>query len=155
MITIINENLKVERKIIGEIDFSENLLNEVNVEDKNKFPQFKKSFSGKCTIEVYGSEGENVPHFHIEAADKSFSCCICIFDNRFFTHGKHKDILARKDWKTLDEWLRSRNSKYENNTKIKNNWDAIVFMWNQLNGDTNSKMIEQPDYTIIKLYKER
>ena len=44
-----------------------------------------------------------MPHFHIISNDKSFECCICIFDNRFFNHGKHQGILTRKDWKILDE----------------------------------------------------
>ena len=154
MINIINENSRIERRIIGTIDFGENLLNEVNVEDKNKFPRFKKSFSGKCTIEVYGSEGEYMPHFHIISNDKSFECCICIFDNRFFNHGKHQGILARKDWKILDEWMSKDNSRFKDKYNVKSNWDAIVSMWKQLNGENiNIKTIEQPDYTTIKPYK--
>lgn len=154
MITIINENSMIERRIIGTIDFGEDLINEVNVEEKNRFPQFKKSFSGKCTIEVYGKEGEHMPHFHIIATDKSFECCICIFDNRFFNHGKHQDILARKDWKVLDDWMRKDNNKYMKNGG--NNWESIVKVWKLLN-DSNNKIDSdktiQPDYTTIKPYK--
>ena len=137
--------------LIGTIDFGEN-LNESNVGTQKSFPQFKNSFSGKCTIEIYSSEGEHIPHFHIEATDRSFSCCICIFDNRFFNHGKHKDVLARKDWKVLDEWMRKDNTK----NKSMSNWEYIATTWDNIYGQDNyGNMTEQPDYTIIKPYKEK
>ncbi len=152
----IENQTNVEKVVIGEIDFGE-VLNETNVEKKELFPKFKKSFSGKCTIEVYGREGEHVPHFHIISDDKSFECCICIFENRFFTHGKHKDVLARKDWKTLDDWMRKENilKKFKN---VDTNWDSVVAIWKGLNDDNNSidaDTVEQPDYTTIKPYKEK
>ncbi len=137
--------------LIGEIDFGINSLNETNVGTKSSFPQFKNSFSGKCTIEIYSSEGENIPHFHIEVVDGSFSCCICIFENRFFTHGKHKDVLVRKDWKTLDDWMRKTSGK----DKSKNNWEYMATVWDSIYGQNNYDTIDQPDYTTIKPYKEK
>ena len=154
MITIINENLRIERRIIGTIDFME-IITEQKVEDNKLFPVFKNSFKGKCVIEVYGKEGSNMPHFHITSVDKKFSCCICIFDNRFFNHGKHKGLLHKKDWKILDEWMRQKNSKYPNIT----NWEYTKQIWEDYNdktyknNDVELDYDNQPDYTTIKSYK--
>ena len=43
MITIINENSRIERRIIGTIDFME-IITEQKVEDNKLFPVFKNSF---------------------------------------------------------------------------------------------------------------
>ena len=148
--------IEIKRRIIGTIEFGENLSEQV-IGNKKNIPIFKNSFKGKCVIEIYGYEGNSMPHFHITSVDKKFSCCICIFDNRFFTHGKHKDVLARKDWKVLDEWMRKDNDDNKDET----NWERIVEVWNMSNG-TNYKNNDieldydnQPDYTTIKPYKEK
>lgn len=141
---------------VGTIDFLE-LIYEQNIDSPKLFPTFKNSFKGKCVIEVYGREGNSIPHFHITSTDNLFSCCICLFENKFFVHGKHRDTLNKKDWKVLDTWLRQTNSK--DNTKT--NWEYAKFIWIQQNSDNyrlNRKTIndyEQPDYTIIKPYKEK
>lgn len=148
---------EIERRYeIGTINF-DYVLSEQNIGNKNSMPIFKNSFKGKCLIEVYGKEGSNMPHFHITSYDKKFSCCICIFDNRFFNHGIHKDVLARKDWKTLDEWMRQPNTEFSDKT----NWQYAVDIWNMANDESyKNNDIEldydnQPDYTTIKPYRER
>ncbi len=141
---------------IGTIDFIE-MISEQNITNPKFFPVFKNSFKGKCTIEVYSREGNSIPHFHITSTDGLFSCCICLFDNRFFNHGKHRDILAKKDWKILDDWMRKPNEK--DNTK--SNWEYAKYLWIQQNGydyKLNKESIDdtsQPDYTEIKPYKEK
>ena len=137
--------------IIGEIDFSTNYLNEINIGDNKTSPTFPNSFNGKCKVEVYNDEGKYIPHFHITFIDKKLSCCIYIFENRFFTHGIHKDILNKKDWKTLDAWLRAKHNRYPYYT----NWEYIVYTWNMIyNLSNDPKQLSQPDYTTIKPYKE-
>ena len=144
-------NKRVRTYKVGEIYFSTDYLNEVNIGDKKAFPNFKNSFNGKCTIEVFGDEGEYIPHFHIKSIDRKFSCCIYIFDNRFFEHGKNNDTLNKKDWKILDTWLRNINTKYQDKT----NWETIVMIWDSIYyTDYSNKDTPQPDYTTIKPYKE-
>lgn len=126
-------------------------LSETNITDKKYFPVFPNSFRGKCTIEVYGNEGSNIPHFHITSIDRKFSCCIQLFDNRFFTHGTHKDILHKKDWEILDAWLRTENKRNSDNS----NWKEAKEIWQYLYSDYRFNDYEQPDYTTIKLYKEK
>lgn len=139
--------------VIGTINFDEN-LNEVTIGDSKSSLRFKNSFKGQCSIEIYDNEGINMPHFHIVSSDKKFNCCICIFDNRFFNHGTHQSILHRKDWKILDEWMRKPNK----DDKTVTNWIKMVDDWKQLydpKGKLNFDYDNQPDYTIIKPYKEK
>lgn len=139
--------------VIGTINFDEN-LNEVTIGDSKSSLRFKNSFKGPCSVEIYDGEGINIPHFHIVSSDKKFNCCICIFDNRFFNHGKHQSILARKDWKILDEWMRKPNK----NDRTVTNWDKMVDEWKHLydpKGKLNLDYDNQPDYTTIKPYKEK
>lgn len=148
MVTYINRSISY---MIGELDFDILLINEVNI-DKNKyFPTFPNSFKGKCYIEIYGFEGENIPHFHITSVDGKFSCCIQLFDNRFFTHGKHLDTLHKKDWEKLDSWLRLKN--HINNDLT--NWEYAKSIWMDLYNTEKYKSKIQPDYTTIESYKEK
>lgn len=146
MVTYINE---FRSYIVGEIDLE--AINEIKITPNKYSPAFPNSFNGKCIIEVYGNEGENIPHFHITSIDKKFSCCVQLFDNRFFTHGKHTSILHKKDWEVLDSWLRLSNSKNLDNT----NWEYAKFIWTRLYKRDEFKDKEQPDYTMIKPYKEK
>lgn len=136
---------------IGTIELNFNILNEERTVGKNEFP---KSVKKECTILVNGIEGDHIPHLHIEGED--FSCCIQLFDNRFFTHGIHKDKLHKSDWKIFDKWMRQPNKKYRD----KSNWEIAVKFWNDANGKgylnnkVPLKIDEQPDYTTILPYKK-
>lgn len=136
---------------IGKIDFmdfvEEAAESIVNIKGK------KKKFS-KCIVYIGDNEG-NIPHFHVSSEDyKEFLCCIYIYDNRYFTHGKHKDEFENgHQRKILDKWLRQQ-SKYADNYS---NWQYLKLMWNQYNPihavpDTIDRQY-QPNYTYIKSYK--
>lgn len=147
MVTYINE---FRSYLIGEIELPTS-INEARVDDNYHSPIFPRSFKGKCKIEIFSREGENIPHFHITAINNKFSCCVQLFDNRFFVHGKHRDTLSKSDWKLLDLWLRDPNFK---NISI-SNWNRAVELWSGAYRDVSLKFDteNQPDYTTIKPYK--
>ena len=139
---------------IGSIDdFVTNEIEEVTISTN------EISKVGVVKISVYGGEGP-VPHFHIEGKD--FSCCVCIFDNRYFDHGIHQDILNTKQLKELDRFMRDKSSINEKLT----NWEAAKFIWEAANIENNDDIsmvlrykleyknkTKQPDYTKIDGYK--
>ena len=136
----------------GIIIFSDS-LNESEINYKNS--RIKPKKIGECKVEVYGSEGP-IPHFHIYNKDKSFNCCIRIYDNHFFSHGnKYRDILNTSQCRELDEWLRQINDK---SLVPMTNWQAIVYMWEAANGECkypeSKKVKVQPDYTKINTFKD-
>ena len=55
--------------------------------------------TSQYSVWIRNNDGENIPHFHIldtQTYGKNFNCAIFIEDNRYFTHGKAKDILSKK-----------------------------------------------------------
>ena len=142
------------RSTIGVID---NFISEITTEANVGRIGITKI--GKVAINVYGGEGP-VPHFHIEGKD--FSCCVCIFDNRYFDHGIHQDILNTKQLKELDSFMRDKSSLNEKLT----NWEAAKFIWEAANIENNDDIsmvlrynveyknkTKQPDYTKLDGYK--
>ena len=142
------------RSTIGVID---NFISEVTTEAK--VGRIGVTKIGKVAINVYAGEGP-VPHFHIEGND--FSCCVCIFDNRYFDHGTHQDTLNRKQLKELDSFMReiSKNDPY------RTNWELCKLLWEVNNVSDNSNIgivlrynleykhkTKQPDYTKLNGYK--
>lgn len=104
-------------------------------------------------IKVYGGEGP-IPHFHMVTKDKSFDCCICIFDNYYFCHGGHQSVLNGVQRKSLNEFLSSPNHKSPYIT----NWQYIRDIWIANNEDTDGRHgdypLNQPDYTEIRPFSE-
>lgn len=142
------------RSTIGVID---NFISEITTEANVGRIGITKI--GKVAINVYGGEGP-VPHFHIEGKD--FSCCVCIFDNRYFDHGIHQDILNTKQLKELDSFMRDKSSINEKLT----NWEAAKFIWEAANIENNDDIsmvlrynveyknkTKQPDYTKLDGYR--
>ena len=142
------------RSTIGVID---NFISEITTEANVGRIGITKI--GKVAINVYSGEGP-VPHFHIEGKD--FSCCVCIFDNRYFDHGIHQDTLNTKQLKELDSFMRDKSSLNEKLT----NWEAAKFIWEAANIENNDDIsmvlrykleyknkTKQPDYTKLDGYK--
>ena len=103
-------------------------------------------YIGEVTIRVY--ENDNAyPHFHLENKDKSFDCCVCIYEAKYFDHGRHDRRLNSQQKKQLDEFLRS---KHENPHINYTYWEYIAFMWENGNKDKpgcrHYKTDIQPDY---------
>lgn len=133
------------------------ILMEVNVTTASLMPYIKDI--GKCFIEVFSDEGNNIPHFHIRneaevnnGSEKDrFHTCLYIFDNRYFTHKGKMDTFKKKQMEELNDWLKKPNKRYGKIT----NWEAIRKIWIDLydNGKYANYSGTQPDYTTIKPYK--
>lgn len=111
---------------------------------------------GLCYIYVYNNEGDNIPHFHLQSKDKKgpkykLDCAIKINENRYFDHGIHKDTLNSKQIKELKAKLEKINPETEN-TYWKDIQNAF---YNNFPNCTEKRVDEMPDYSNIKLYKEK
>lgn len=113
---------------------------------------------GKCKILIYNFEDDTVPHFHIEGISKRFKCCVCIYDNMYFTHGEYKDTFDNsKQCKFLNEWLKKKCKLYH--SAGKSNWEYIKELWENYKLDDtlfpeNRKTKFQPDYSTIRPYRK-
>ena len=133
---------------IGSILFSE-IVEEKEIVGKSRF---NTNGIGECKIEVFEGEGD-LPHFHLSNSDKTFSTCICIYSNNYFSHGgKYTGTLSSKQRKELNSWLKS-DSKVAGFT----NWDLTRATWEQFNSGCNfpenEKVINQPHYENMTQYK--
>lgn len=90
-------------------------------------------------IYVYNNEGENIPHFHISKIDKS-DCCLKIMSAEWFTHGKNKSILSKKELKLLYKWLNMDNKKA---------WKNIIIEWNKQRAKHVDLNLEIPAYYTL------
>lgn len=136
-------NINNELTIGNEFDL-ESYLNEVTIVSDN-LPKI-----GKIKIHVYENEG-TIPHFHIDSIDGKFKCCICIYDNKYFDHGKYQDKLTNNQAKALDQLLRSKLTIRNITQSI---WDHIAFAWDIANSNNPyNKQYEnytkQPNYSDI------
>jgi hypothetical protein len=129
------------RRHIATITFSDN--NEATVASK-QIP---------VDILLYVGEGP-IPHFHMVSKDKSFDCCICIFDNYYFSHGMHQSVLNTTQRKSLNEFLSSPNPEFPSATI----WETIRYEWIVNNKYTDGRNgdypTSQPDYTNIRPFSE-
>lgn len=104
-------------------------------------------------ILLYVGEGP-IPHFHMVSKDKSFDCCICIFDNYYFSHGMHQIVLDPVQRISLNDFLDLPN----HNSPYATNWQIIRSLWIIFNRGTDGRRehypIYQPDYTEIRPFSE-
>ena len=109
-----------------------------------------------CIVKVRGNE-DMIPHFHIIKDGGEFNCCVCLFENKYFTHGTKRDTLKSSNTKELDKWLRKKSSKQYNGNKELTNWEYLVVWWKQadnpLNLWKNYTEASQPNYTSITEFK--
>ena len=136
----------IDDSIIGIIEFED-----ITLEQIVGLPNLKKM--GKCEVHVYSNEGP-VPHFHLKSNNGN-EICICIFDNRYFTHGKYTGTLSSIQRKQLNDWL---NQPLKFDPRI-NNWESIRITWFQSNNTPDYlfkkyNSIKQPDYSDIVGYKD-
>lgn len=135
----------VNARDIGTITFYDFGINESTVASIKLRPIY-------VDIRVYTGEGP-IPHFHLVTRDKSFDCCICIFDNYYFNHGTHQSVLNSVQRKSLNDFLSSIN----NESSI-TNWESIRYAWILNNKYTDGRNGDypknQPDYTEIRPFSE-
>lgn len=146
---ILNENNNENDELfMCEIEFSEN-INEQEIIGSKPFNPKKL---GRCKVTVYGGEG-NVPHFHIENLDRTFSTCICIYSNNYFSHGGHyEDTFSSKQRIQLNQWLSQPNAEIFKMS----NWEMICAAWERGTPDCKfkEKVDTQPDYTEMTQWKK-
>ena len=92
--------------------------------------------NGGLEVYVMTDDPGYIPHFHVRDVTTrggEVDTCIEITTNKYFLHGRHKDMLNSKLCKELAEFMEARclNSKYENN------YELTVDMWNMNNSNTS------------------
>lgn len=136
----------VNARDIGTVIFYDFSINESTVASVKLRPIY-------VDIRVYAGEGP-VPHFHLVTKDRSFDCCICIFDNYYFNHGTHQSVLNSTQRKALNEFLSSINNESLHMTI----WESIRYEWIVNNKYTDGRNGDypknQPDYTEIRPFSE-
>ena len=131
-----------------EIEFSEDINEQEIIGNKS----FNPNKIGRCKVLLYGREG-NIPHFHIESLNRTFSSCICIYSNNYFSHGDHyKDEFNSKQRIQLNEWLNQPNAEFSKMS----NWEMICVAWDRGTPDCKfkEKVTTQPDYTEMTQWKK-
>ena len=103
---------------------------------------------GFCEVFVVDNEGQ-IPHFHIKSTSVKWECCIELYRNRYFSHGSKIGKLNSKQYKILDNWLRSKSTLTNSNGQT--NWEILCLFWEAQNNPktnvpSNPKM---PDYSMI------
>lgn len=106
---------------------------------------------GKCTVELYGPNEIQIPHFHIFNKDHSFESCIRIFEPEYLDHnGKYTDTLTYDQCKKLNEWMNSISIIFPYDII---NWRELDVAWSGANDydfTEKEKSIKQPpDYTKL------
>lgn len=106
---------------------------------------------GKNNLEVYihTDDPGYIPHMHIRdyaTKGKVFDACVELGENKYFSHGSHKDKLNAKQRKDLADFMESPCI----NPKFSNNYELAVDMWNLNN---SSQRVEfngtVPNYRTI------
>lgn len=137
---------------VGFISFNDEVLNEFEVTTNHS--RFRPKKIGECKVQVYGPNEGQIPHFHIEGIGNNFDYCVRVYDNHFFQHGNHRDVLNSYQYRQLHEWLQQINDKSLVPTT---NWQAIVFGWESTNPECkypeNKKCREQPRYDLMSEFK--
>ena len=136
--------------IIGTIIFDE-VINENEI--KSRSGRFNSKGIGECIIEVYPNEGQ-IPHFHLSNVNRTFNCCIRIYENKYFKHGNYTDILNSKQCRQLNNYLKEICEK-DNNKTI---WEYIIFVWNDCNPNCKypeyKKTDIQPHYENMREFND-
>ena len=130
--------------VIGEIIFSENDINEMDVDEVVALTEYGvgkiKLDRAHCKIEVFDREGGD-PHFHITGDIKS---AIGIYEPKYFLHGPYTDILSKKQKTELNDWMTKNENK---------NWTTISDFWKSHNFETvNAELYKRktpPDYKLL------
>lgn len=88
-------------------------------------------------VQVGESEGDNIPHFHLdnkEQGNKQKKTAIRLDMPSYFLHGDKKYILNSKERKELVKWLNEKPASGllldKNGNYPKTNWQALVNIWN-------------------------
>lgn len=82
---------------------------------------------GKCKVEVFDGNEENIPYFHIYNEDNSFHTCVCIYSNEYYNYNnKCKNRLSQEQCIQLNEWMKSIESKFPYQST---NWFMCAFAW--------------------------
>lgn len=120
-------------------------INNDEILQEDRIGTINKTSNGNIDIYVYGKEGKYIPHFHL--IGNNLNCCICIYDNKYFSHGVHKDKINSKTKKILNGFLKEKNKTIVEYS----NWQVIGLFFD-ISNQTNyfNKKLKQPDYTKLE-----
>lgn len=103
---------------------------------------------GDWTIWIYNGEGP-IPHFHFVNNQTHEEGCICLLENRYFSHGRKQAELNAKERKMLMRFLLSPMKRMNTNV-----YNYLCSSWETNNPSHPLPMnIRTPDYTEILPYK--
>ena len=107
--------------------------------------------SNKIVVIVRTSEGENIPHMHIEGLSEDEDICVEIFRPVYFDHNDyHKGKFNSRELKEFVKFMGtlSKNSKYQGLT----NWEVTKRLWLRNHGPLPDFIIDNgmPDYSKMK-----
>ena len=135
--------------ILGSINFEDSILTERQVQAKSRF---SPKGVGECIIEIFANEGQ-IPHFHIHNKDNSFSTCIRLYENLYFSHGgKYIDTFNSSQCRKLNEYLKQPCPQFFNKITI---WEALVGYWeSDCSSDYPHKVKVQPHYEDMNSFRD-
>ena len=111
--------------------------------------------NGQFEVYVHTDDGGHIPHVHIRdkaTRGQQFETCVELKRNRYFLHGKYKDVMSGYMAKQFADFMESK----PHNPRYQNNYELSVDMWNLNNSieevvpqyDSNGRII-MPDYRTI------
>lgn len=129
--------------IIGLVDLNEE-YEEIVREVLMGSGQFKDL--GTCEVHIYGGEG-NIPHAHIVKKSDNFDTCICLYQPKYFTHGKHISTFSSRQLKALNKWMETKD---KDGVTM---WKKCINEWNNSNPNSTypqkGKKPKRPDFSKI------
>ena len=143
----IDSNYIEEMKLLTIELSDDNILNEESLLNNTKIG------NKKYDIYVYRKERNYIAHLHI--IGENFNCCICLYDNMYFSHRKNKNKLKPKQEKEFNKIMSSLSPIAAPLT----NWQYACQLWYVANGGEPNNINKfdpkrkQPDYSNIKEYK--
>ena len=100
---------------------------------------------------IITERGSNIPHFDIIKNDGT-KVTIMIQDNKYLDGSS---TLTHNECEKLNEWVKSKDPSFPNKYT---NWVKLVICWNGLYNDheidIGYEVVECPDYSSIKQYKD-
>lgn len=141
---------------IGEIDFSDALMEDQQIEPNKNHRLNLPGGIGQCTVTINDIEGP-IPHVHVTTKDKKWGTCICLHDAYYFPHGGNpltEGVFNSKQSKMFNKWMSEGTTAFTGAS----NFTYAAFLWmknfESQYGDiykrNNIALSIQPDYSHMR-----